>query len=79
MLLPAADSFSKNEYITGVWSLIVPRNVVFASRLSKNPVCIYLFSKKVVDEFVIIHKGISIKKNRFLEARRLITPAKRII
>lgn len=47
--------------------------------MSNNRVCVYLSSKEVVQSFMVTHgAGINIADS-FIPARRLITPAKRIV
>lgn len=78
ILFPAIDGISLFEYIVGVGSLIGPKNVTFASRVSGGRICIFLASKVIVDNFIKEIKGIKVKEE-FIEARRLVTPATRII
>lgn len=68
----------KDDYIIGVGNLIGAKNIIFASRVSNNRICIYLSSKNTVESFVSIHEGITIK-DTFVKARRLVSPAKRVI
>lgn len=78
ILFDTIENTQKNEYIMSVGNLIGPRNVIFASRVSNNRVCIYLASKALVDEFINNHGGITLSE-KFVQARRLVSPAKRII
>lgn len=72
------DNTVKDDYIVGVGKLIGPKNIIFASRVSNNRVCIYLSSKKMVETFIAVHEGITIN-DEFVRARRLVSPAKRVI
>lgn len=66
------------NYIVNLGKVVGPKNVLFASRISNNRVCVYLSSKATVDKFMITHGGISLD-DLFVPCRRLISPAKRII
>ncbi|KAK9730070.1 hypothetical protein QE152_g15532 [Popillia japonica] len=78
IIFDALEDTEKNDYIFGVGELIGPRNISFASRISNNRICMYLASKEIIDTFINNHEGIKIK-NHFVKARRLVSPAKRII
>lgn len=69
---------SKNDYIISTGELIGPKNIIFASRISNNRVCIYFSSKEIIDEFMIKYGGITLKE-KFITARRLVSQAKRVI
>lgn len=66
------------EFIRKVGELVSPENIIFASRISFNRICIYLTNKKLVDDIINNNKYINIGNNTF-EIRRLITPAIRVI
>lgn len=68
----------KNDYIISVGEIVEPKNVIFASRVSNNRVCIYLSSKEAVESFITTQGGVTIG-NSFVPARRLVSPAKRVI
>lgn len=66
------------DYIKAIGSIVQPRNILFASRISNNRVCIYLSSVDLVDRLVEHHSSIKIEDYE-LNIRRLITPARRLI
>lgn len=78
IIMDAIDDTQKNEYIVEVGKLVGPKNVIFASRISNNRICIYLSSKDSVNEFINKYGGITLN-GVFIAARRLVSPAKRII
>uniref|UniRef100_A0A1Y1LV00 CCHC-type domain-containing protein n=1 Tax=Photinus pyralis TaxID=7054 RepID=A0A1Y1LV00_PHOPY len=78
ILFPAIDRLSKNDYVISVGTLVGPKNVIYASRVSNSRMCICLSSKTLVDDFIANHKGITVG-NVFIPARRLVLPAKKII
>lgn len=78
IIFDSIDSTKKNDYIFGVGGLIGPKNIIFASRVSNGRICIYLSSKELLEKFMNEHGGITINEN-FIVARRLVSPAKRII
>lgn len=78
IIFDVIENTQKIDYIIGVGELVGPRNVIFASRVSNNRICIYLVSKNVVESFMSSYKGITLN-NTFVEARRLVSPARRVI
>ncbi|KAK9728561.1 Zinc knuckle [Popillia japonica] len=78
IVFDAIANTQKNDYIIGVGDLIGSSNIIFASRIANNRICIYFSSKEAVDRFVNEFKGITIQ-DRFITARRLVSPAKRVI
>lgn len=67
-----------NDYVSAVASIVQPKNILFASRIANNRVCIYLSDKTLVDSITTEHPILTIK-DRELNLRRLVTPARRII
>lgn len=74
----AIDGIKLGDYIIALGPIVKSRNIMFASHMSNRRVCIYLSSVSIVDSFINNHAGINIANN-FVQARRLISPAKRII
>lgn len=63
IVLDAIEGTQKIDYyILGVGKLIGPQNIIFASRVSNNRVCLYLSSKELVDSFINTHEGININE-----------------
>lgn len=78
IIFDAIDNTNKDEYIIATGDIVGPKNIMFASRVSNNRICIYLSSKDIVETFINEKEGITINNN-FIKARRLVSPAKRII
>lgn len=78
IIFTALEGIPIKEYIVNLGNLIGPKNISFASKISNNRVCIYLSSKECVDSFISQHAGISIG-DVYVAARRMITPANRVI
>lgn len=77
IVLNVNESLKLEDYVVAIGNLVQPKNILFASRISNNRICIYLSNVKLVDnvtqqEFIRIN-GIEIG------LRRLITPAKKLI
>lgn len=66
------------DYLIPLGTRIQPKNILFCSRLSNNRVCMYLSSKEIVDNFMSQHAEINVLGQN-LKARRLITPAIRLV
>lgn len=78
IIFPSIEGIPIKEYIIALGTIIGAKNVKFASRISNRRVCIFLSTKNCVDEFISSHAGITIG-DVLVSARRLITPANRII
>ena len=66
------------DYVAAIGDIVAPKNVLFASRISKGRVCIYLSSKTLVDD--VVNRFSSILINGIeVSLRRLLTPSRRII
>ncbi len=78
IVLPSLDNTKIEEYLYAVGSIVHPKNILAASRISQNRICVYLSSIQVANEFVQNHAEISIQ-NQKIKVRKLITPTKRIV
>lgn len=78
VLFPSIDGFTVEAYTRAAAALVGPRNVIAASRISHGRLCMYLATKAVVDEFLADHGGITVT-DVFVPARRLQTPAERLV
>ena len=66
------------DYTTEIGKLVGPTNIRFASKISNGRVCMYLASKKVVENLTEKHGNIRIREH-VLELRPLITKYKKLI
>ncbi|KAJ3652319.1 hypothetical protein Zmor_018297 [Zophobas morio] len=78
VVLNSVNETKLTDYVVAVGSLVQPKNVLFASRIANNRICIYLKDKLLVDELVTKYSSLTIN-NQEVGIRRLITPAQRII
>lgn len=78
IILNAAENVKVREYIYAIGEIIKPKNIIAASRLSNNRICIYLSSKEMVDNLLQQQDSVLIHDHN-ISIRRLITPAKKII
>lgn len=78
IVLNATGDLRLTDYVTAIGSIIGPRNILFASRMSNDRYCLYLKTKLLVDEITEKYKTVKIKEWE-VGLRKLITPAKRII
>lgn len=78
IIMNSIDTLQLTDYVTNIGSIIGPRNVIFASRMSNQRICIYLSEVKYVDQIVQNHSQLKISDHE-INIRKLITPAKRII
>lgn len=78
IVYPAIHGYQVRDYVIATGSKVGPKNILSASRMSNNRVCIYLSSIDIVNSFIEKEGGISIG-DEFIAARKLILPAKRLI
>lgn len=78
IVLNAIKDLKLIDYVVAVGDIVAPKNVIFASHMSNDRVCIYLKEKSYVDLIISDHQNIVVKENA-VSVRRLINPAKRII
>ena len=78
VVLNATDGLTLIDYVAAIGNIVTAKNVLFASKMSKDRVCIYLSAKSWVDEVVDNHPTIIIK-DQSVSVRRLLNPARRII
>lgn len=78
IVMHAIEPYKLSDYVKSLGTLITPKNIIFASRISNNRICIYLSSRQMVDNLLKTHNKIKIEETE-ITIRRLITPAKRII
>lgn len=78
IVLNTIDGLILSDYVVAIGDIVTPNNVIFASRLSNERICIYLSNKSYVDQIVSEYVTVTIK-GKPVNVRRLINPAKRII
>lgn len=78
LILNAIEDVKIKEYIYAIGHLVTPKNIIAASRISNERICIYLSHKSIVDELLRNHQTIKINEH-LINIRRLITPSKKVI
>lgn len=78
IVLNAVEELKIKDYIMAIGNIIEPKNILFASRISNNRICMYLKNKEIVDKLISNNENVEIE-NCKINIRRLISPAKRII
>lgn len=78
IVLHAEENLKLFDYVKAIGDIIGAKNIIFASRISNNRICIYLSKTELVDLIVNSHSIISIG-NKSFNIRRLISPTKRIL
>ncbi|RZC27636.1 hypothetical protein BDFB_007686 [Asbolus verrucosus] len=71
----ATDDLILSDYVMAIGNIVTPKNIIFASRLSKFPKSNF---KLLVDEVVAKHETVTIK-DKDVKLRRLLNPSRRII
>lgn len=78
IVLNAVDSLKLADYIHSLAEIIGPKNILFASRIANNRICVYLANKEIVEKLLETRSSITIGDAE-VGMRKLITPAKRLI
>uniref|UniRef100_A0A6P7GIC6 Triple functional domain protein-like n=1 Tax=Diabrotica virgifera virgifera TaxID=50390 RepID=A0A6P7GIC6_DIAVI len=78
IIFNALDNTKLQEYLIPLGNIIQPKNIIFCSRLSNNRICMYLSSKQLVEDYMTNRGYIEIQ-GEIVRARKLITPAERIV
>lgn len=78
IIFHSAENLKLFDYVKSIGDIIGPKNILFASRISNNRICIYLNKIEIVDQLVKNNPIIRVC-DLDLPIRRLVTPAKRIV
>lgn len=78
IIIQSVEGVTIAQYLNAVASIVGPKNVLFASRMSLGRVAFYFKTIRQVDEIILNHGGIVIG-DQFLSARRMITRAERLV
>nr|CAH7728821.1 unnamed protein product [Callosobruchus chinensis] len=78
IVLTSINGIKIHDYIVAVGDIVRPKNILFASRISNNRICMYLSSANQVDQFTASHKTIKIQ-DQTIDVRRLVTPSDRLV
>ncbi|KAJ3661006.1 hypothetical protein Zmor_005429 [Zophobas morio] len=78
IVLSAIKDVKLTEYVVAIGDIVTSKNVIFASRMSNDRICIYLSHKSYVDQIVSEYSTIKVNGTE-VNVRRLLNPAKRII
>lgn len=78
VVMHAVEAYRLSDYVKALSTLTGPRNILFASRIANNRICIYLSSKEIVEKLVNSCNTIRVGDSD-VPVRRLITPATRVI
>ena len=77
IVIDAIEELPLADYVISVGSIIVPRNILLASKISNNRVCLYL-AKQLAEDLAKNYWEIIIAE-KVAKLRKLISSAKRII
>ena len=62
IVVAAIEGIKLEDYVLAVGNIVQPKNVLFASRLANNRICIYLSSKEFVEEVVFLSFSVNYKR-----------------
>lgn len=77
IIIEATENTPLREYQVAVGQIVSNQNIIFASRMSRNRICIYLKTQEMANDFVIQNPSIKIN-NTNVNVRKLRSNAKRI-
>ena len=78
LILECVDGLERNDYIYAIGDIVQPSNILFASRVSNDRICIYLSKKELVDNITDKYDKINIGKFN-VNIRPLISKQQRVI
>ena len=78
ILLPVDEETPLIDYFVAIGRKIGPSNIISASKISKQRICIYLLNEATADLFIRDHKNIIVNGKQIV-ARKLIAPAKKLV
>lgn len=78
IIMNATDGLKIKGYIIAVGNKVGPKNIIFASRISNNRICVYLQSKEVVGDIMEKHNFLQIESNK-INVRRLKLPQRELL
>lgn len=78
IIFPVVEGLQVRDYVVATGNVVDPKDILFASRMSNNRICLYFSSKTIVDNFIENHGGVNIN-DIYVAARKLILPAKRVV
>lgn len=76
LIIEAAEGLKIKQYIEAVGEIIGCENIIYASRMSRDRICLYLNSKNHINEIIQNFDSINIEEN-ILSIRPLILRAKK--
>ncbi|KAL3279606.1 hypothetical protein HHI36_017112 [Cryptolaemus montrouzieri] len=71
------DETKLNDYMKAIGTITPPKNVVFASKISNNRICVHFTNTQIVEGIMLKYDIIAVNGTD-TEIRRLITPAHRL-
>lgn len=78
LLIDIDDNIPLKDYIITIGNVVQPSNILFASRISKGRLCIFLSSSSLVNNLIDNNPFITIQHQQF-KLRKFFNPNKRII
>ena len=78
LILNCIEGSNLTDYIVAIGDLIQPKNIVYATRISSNRVCLYLSNKDLVGQLTENHKYVLIH-DRQVNIRPLVAKHQRVI
>ena len=78
VILDCVEGLERNDYIYAVGDIVKPANVIFASRISNDRMCIYLSKKELVDNLTERYEKIKIGEHS-VNIRPLMIKMQRIV
>lgn len=78
IILDDIEETQIEEYIYKIGELTEPENIIYASKISHNRICIYFNDAKIAEKITDENKNIKVN-NRIIQIRRLIIPTQRLV
>lgn len=78
LIMDCIEGPNLTDYTCAIGDIVQPKNIIFASRISNNTVCIYLTNKDLVNEVTDKYKYVEINQQK-IPIRPLVSKQQRII
>ncbi|OXU26951.1 hypothetical protein TSAR_000035 [Trichomalopsis sarcophagae] len=78
LIVDCVEDLNLTDYACAIGNIVQLKNVLYASRISNNRICLYLSSKELVTDLTDKYQTVQIE-NKEVNIRSLVTKQKRII
>ncbi|CAG5102782.1 Protein of unknown function [Cotesia congregata] len=56
VILDSGEGIQLQSYAIAIGTKIGPQNIRYISRIANNRICVYLATKEIADQLIVVHK-----------------------